>query len=87
MWRPNEPVVEDISDLPGIDPQRKRRRSRRPRLLIEPMIGYRIGSTVSDRGQKLVVAASRKDEHVVAPPTPKLVAASAATMVSLPRPP
>jgi hypothetical protein len=29
MWRPNEPVVEDISDLPGIDPESKRRRSRR----------------------------------------------------------
>jgi hypothetical protein len=28
MWRPNEPVEEDVSDLPGIDPQ-KRRRSRR----------------------------------------------------------
>jgi hypothetical protein len=27
-WRPNEPV-EDVSDLPGIDPQSKRRRSRR----------------------------------------------------------
>jgi hypothetical protein len=29
MWRPNDPVVEDISDVPGIDPQSKRRRSRR----------------------------------------------------------
>src|SRR5262245_55905144 len=29
MWRPNEPVVEDISDLPGNGPQNKRRRSRR----------------------------------------------------------
>src|SRR5262249_49858962 len=29
MWRPNEPVVEDISDLPGNDLQNKRRRSRR----------------------------------------------------------
>src|SRR5215831_7215767 len=29
MWRPNEPVEEDVSDLPGIDPQSKRRRSRR----------------------------------------------------------
>jgi hypothetical protein len=29
MWRPNEPVEEDVSDLPGIDPQRKRRRSSR----------------------------------------------------------
>jgi hypothetical protein len=29
MWRPNEPVVEDISDLPGNDMQSKRRRSRR----------------------------------------------------------
>jgi len=28
MWRPNEPAEEDISDLPGIDPQSKRRRSR-----------------------------------------------------------
>jgi hypothetical protein len=47
------------------------------RLLIEPMIGHRIGSGHIDRGQKLVVAASRKDEHVVARPTPKLVGASA----------
>jgi hypothetical protein len=30
MWRPNEPVEEGVSDLPGIDPQSKRRRSRRP---------------------------------------------------------
>jgi hypothetical protein len=29
MWRPNEPVEEDVLDLPGIDPQSKRRRSRR----------------------------------------------------------
>jgi len=29
MWRPNELVVEDISDLPGNDMQSKRRRSRR----------------------------------------------------------
>jgi len=29
MWRPNEPVVEDISHLPGGDLQSKRRRSRR----------------------------------------------------------
>jgi hypothetical protein len=29
MWRPNEPVVEDISDLPGNDLQNKRRRRRR----------------------------------------------------------
>src|SRR5262245_16318520 len=29
MWRPNEPVVEDISDLPGNGLQSKRRRSRR----------------------------------------------------------
>ena len=29
MWRPNEPVVEDISDLAGNDMQSKRRRSRR----------------------------------------------------------
>src|SRR5262249_56018088 len=29
MWRPNEPVVEDISDLPGNSLQNKRRRSRR----------------------------------------------------------
>jgi hypothetical protein len=50
------------------------------RLLIQPMIGHRISSGVSDRGQKLVVAASRKGEHVVAPPTPKLVGAFAATM-------
>ena len=27
MWRPNEPVEEDVSDLPGIDPQSKRRRA------------------------------------------------------------
>jgi hypothetical protein len=29
MWSPNEAVEEDLSDLPGIDPQSKRRRSRR----------------------------------------------------------
>jgi len=29
MWRPNEPVEEDGSNLVGIDPQGKRRRSRR----------------------------------------------------------
>jgi hypothetical protein len=29
MWRPNEPVEEDLSDLLGIDPHSKRRRSRR----------------------------------------------------------
>ena len=29
MWRPNEAVEEDVSNLPGIDPQSKRRRSRR----------------------------------------------------------
>jgi hypothetical protein len=29
MWRPNEPVEEDVSDLPGIDPHGKRPRSRR----------------------------------------------------------
>src|SRR5215831_15878085 len=29
MWRPNEPVVEDISDLRGNDLQNKRRRSHR----------------------------------------------------------
>jgi hypothetical protein len=29
MWRPNEPVEEDGSNLGGIDPQGKRRRSRR----------------------------------------------------------
>jgi hypothetical protein len=29
MWRPNEPVEEDVSDVAGIDPQSKRRRSRR----------------------------------------------------------
>jgi hypothetical protein len=29
MWRPNEPVEDDVSDLPGIDPHSKRRRSRR----------------------------------------------------------
>jgi len=28
MSRPNEAVEEDVSNLPGIDPQRKRRRSR-----------------------------------------------------------
>jgi hypothetical protein len=27
MWRPNEPVEEDVSDLAGIDLQNKRRRS------------------------------------------------------------
>jgi hypothetical protein len=29
MWRPNEPVEEDASNLPGIDPHSKRRRSGR----------------------------------------------------------
>src|SRR6516225_9311477 len=29
MWRPSEPAEEDVSDLPGIGPQSKRRRSRR----------------------------------------------------------
>src|SRR5262249_40407298 len=29
MWRPNEPVEEDVSAPLGIDPQSKRRRSRR----------------------------------------------------------
>ena len=29
VWRPTEPVEEDLSDLPGIGPQSKRRRSRR----------------------------------------------------------
>jgi len=29
MWRPNEPVEEDGSNLVGIDPQSKRRRARR----------------------------------------------------------
>ena len=29
MWRPTEPAEEDVSDRPGIDPQSKRRRSRR----------------------------------------------------------
>jgi hypothetical protein len=29
MWRPTEPAEEDVSNLPGIDPQSKRRRSRR----------------------------------------------------------
>ena len=29
MWRPNESVEEGVSDLPGNDPQSKRRRSRR----------------------------------------------------------
>ena len=29
MWRPNELAEEDVSDLPGIDPHSKRRRSRR----------------------------------------------------------
>src|SRR5262249_5711026 len=29
MWSPNEAVEEDVSDLPGIDPQSKRRRARR----------------------------------------------------------
>src|SRR6266568_7242024 len=28
-WRPNEPVEENVSDLPGFDLQNKRRRSRR----------------------------------------------------------
>jgi hypothetical protein len=29
MWRPTEPAEEDVSDVPGIDLQYKRRRSRR----------------------------------------------------------
>jgi len=29
MWRPAEPAEEDVSNLPGIDPRGKRRRSRR----------------------------------------------------------
>jgi len=29
MWRPTEPAEDDVSDLPPIDPQSKRRRSRR----------------------------------------------------------
>src|SRR5262245_39928144 len=29
MWRPTEPAEDDVSDLPGIDPHSKRRRSRR----------------------------------------------------------
>jgi hypothetical protein len=29
MWRPTEPAEDDVSDLPGIDPPSKRRRSRR----------------------------------------------------------
>jgi hypothetical protein len=29
MWRPSEPAEDDVSDLAGIDPQSKRRRSRR----------------------------------------------------------
>jgi hypothetical protein len=29
MWRPHEPVEEDVSNLAGNDPERKRRRSRR----------------------------------------------------------
>jgi hypothetical protein len=29
MWRPSEPAEDDVSDLPGIDPQSKRRHSRR----------------------------------------------------------
>jgi hypothetical protein len=29
MWRPNEPAEEEISNVPGMDPQSKRRRSRR----------------------------------------------------------
>ena len=29
MWRPNEPVEDDVSNLPDIDPHGKRRRSRR----------------------------------------------------------
>jgi hypothetical protein len=28
MWKPNEPIGENVSDVPGIDPQSKRRRSR-----------------------------------------------------------
>jgi hypothetical protein len=29
MWRPTEPAEQDVSESPGIDPQRKRRQSRR----------------------------------------------------------
>src|SRR5215467_6294986 len=29
MWRPAEPAEEDVSNLPGIDPRGKRRRSHR----------------------------------------------------------
>ena len=29
MWRPNDPTREEISNVPGMDPQSKRRRSRR----------------------------------------------------------
>jgi hypothetical protein len=29
MWRSNEPTREEISNVPGMDPQSKRRRSRR----------------------------------------------------------
>jgi hypothetical protein len=29
MWSPNEAVEDDVSDLPGIDPQSERRRSHR----------------------------------------------------------
>jgi hypothetical protein len=29
MWRPTEPAEDDVSDLPGVDPQSKRHRSRR----------------------------------------------------------
>jgi hypothetical protein len=52
------------------------------RLLIEPMIGHRIGSIVSDRGQKLVVAASRKVVDVRA-----ALLTALKTNTSLPRPP
>jgi len=29
MWRSTEPTEDDVANLPGIDPQSKRRRSRR----------------------------------------------------------
>jgi hypothetical protein len=49
------------------------------RLLIEPMIGHCISGYIND------FPTSGRDR--IRPPTPKPVGASAATMVSLPRPP
>src|SRR5215467_6074547 len=38
MWRPNEPVEEDVSDLPGIDPHSTRRRAWRDGLADQTVV-------------------------------------------------